>query len=125
MDGVAGDPPGIFGCQKGDDATDIIRLRKALKRLHAERKLAARVSLGKIRHISLDNTGRDSVDADTAGAESEAKCFTRVSMAPLVAAYAGIAPTTPRAASDERRTTQLSFDRIGSNCCTRKKGALR
>src|SRR5580700_1675484 len=69
MDGIAGDPPGIFGCQEGDDAADIVRLRKALKRLQAERKLAARVSLGEIRHIGLDDTGRDSVDADTAGAE--------------------------------------------------------
>ena len=69
MDGIAGDPPCIFGCQEGDDATDIVRLPKMLKRLHAERKLAARVSLGKTRHIRLHDTGRDSVDADTAGAE--------------------------------------------------------
>ena len=44
-------------------------------------------------------------------------------MAPLVAAYAGSAPTTARAPSDERKTTQLPLDRIGSSCCTRKKGA--
>jgi hypothetical protein len=31
----------MLGCQEGDDATDIVRLRKALKPLHAERKLAA------------------------------------------------------------------------------------
>jgi hypothetical protein len=47
----------------------IVRLRKAFKPLHAERKLAARVSLDKLRPISFDDTGRDSVDADTAGAE--------------------------------------------------------
>src|SRR6266446_3713129 len=69
MDGIAGNPPGIFGCQEGNDATDIVRLPKVLKRLHAERKLAAGVSLGKTRHIGLDDTGRDSVYADTAGAE--------------------------------------------------------
>src|SRR2546426_12067854 len=53
----------------------------------------------------------------------EAKCFTRVSMAPLVAAYAGAVPTTARAASDERNTMLLPFDMIGSSCCTRKNGA--
>src|SRR4030081_841684 len=53
----------------------------------------------------------------------EAKCFTRVSMAPLVAAYAGAVPTTARAASDETKTMLLPFDRIGRSCCTRKNGA--
>src|SRR3977135_2452990 len=53
----------------------------------------------------------------------QAKCFTRVSTAPLVAAYAGSVPTTARAASDERKTMLLPLHMIGSSCCTRKNGA--
>ena len=41
MDCIAGDPPGMFRCQEGDDATDIVRLRQTLERLHAQRKVAA------------------------------------------------------------------------------------
>jgi hypothetical protein len=35
MDCNAADPPGIFRCQEGDEATDIVRLRQTLERLHA------------------------------------------------------------------------------------------
>src|SRR5271155_174260 len=120
---VAGDPPGIFGCQEGDDATDIVRLRNALKRLHAEHKLLARFSLGKF-DISVSTTpGATALTRIPRAPRSEAKCFTKVSTAPLVAAYAGIVPTTARAPSDETSTILLPIDMIGSSCCTRKKGA--
>ena len=69
MDCIAADPPGIFRCQEGDDATDIVRLRQTLERLHAQRKVAAGVRLDEVRHIGLDHTGRDRVDADAAGTE--------------------------------------------------------
>ena len=97
MDGIASDPPGIFGSQEGDDATDIVRLRKAIKPLHAERKLAARFD------PSVSTTpGATALTRIPRASRSEAKCFTGVSMAPLVAAYARIVPTTPRAANVQR-----------------------
>ena len=69
MDCIAADPPGIFRCQEGDDATDIVRLRQTLERLHAQRKVAAGVRLDEVRHIGLDHTGRHRIDADPTGAK--------------------------------------------------------
>ena len=43
MDCIAADPSGIFRCQEGNDATDIVRLSQTLERLHAQRKVAAGV----------------------------------------------------------------------------------
>ena len=57
-----------------------------LQRLHAEREVAAFVGLGEARHVGRDDAGRDRVDADAARAQRAAKCFTSVSIAPLVAA---------------------------------------
>jgi hypothetical protein len=73
MDGIAGDPPGIFRCQEGNDATDIVRSCKTLERLHAERKVAAGVRLGEVRHFGLDHTGRHRIDADPTDAKQRGK----------------------------------------------------
>jgi hypothetical protein len=34
MDGIAGNPPGITGCQEGHNAADIVGLRKTLSGAH-------------------------------------------------------------------------------------------
>ena len=73
MDCIAADPPGIFRCQEGDDATDIVRLRQTLESLHAQREIAAGVRFGEVRHIGLDHTGRHRIDADPAGAKQRGK----------------------------------------------------
>ena len=73
MDCIAGDPARIFGREEGNDATDIVRLCKTLKRLHAEREVAAGVGLGEVRHIGLDDTGRHRIDADPTGAKQRGK----------------------------------------------------
>src|ERR1700738_4213500 len=123
MDCIAADPPGIFRCQEGDGATDIVRLRQTLERLHAQRKVAAGVRLGEVRHIGLDHTGRHRIDADPAGAKQRGKMLHQRVNGALGCCIAGIVPTTPRAASDATRTILLPFERIGSSCWTRKKGA--
>ena len=83
---VAGDPPrGVRG-EEGDGAGDVVRLGDALQRLDAEREVAPGIGLGEARHVGLDDAGRHGVDADAAPAERRAKCFTKVSMAPLVEA---------------------------------------
>jgi hypothetical protein len=75
MDGIAGDPARIFGREKGNDATDIVRLCEALERLHAECKVAAAVRLGEVRHFGLDHTGRHRIDADPTGAKQRGEMF--------------------------------------------------
>src|SRR5712672_3856326 len=65
VDGFAGDPPSIVRCQEGDDAADVVRPREALQRLHAKREVEARICLGEVQHVRLDDTGRDGIDADT------------------------------------------------------------
>ena len=73
MDGITGDPTRIFGREERNDATDIVRLRQALERLHAERQVAAGVRLGEARHIGVDHTGRNRSDADPTGAKQRGK----------------------------------------------------
>jgi hypothetical protein len=46
VNGIAGDPPGIVGCQEGDNATDVVGLRNALERLHPKDELASGRRLG-------------------------------------------------------------------------------
>ena len=65
VDGVAGDPSRIFGCQKGDDTADVVGLRQALGRLHAQREVPARLRFGEARHICLDDARCHGIDADT------------------------------------------------------------
>jgi hypothetical protein len=86
VDGIAGGPQCIFGCQEGDDATDIVRLRKALERLHAKRKIAALVGLSKFDISVWTTPGATALTRIPRVPRSEAKCFTSVSMAPLLAA---------------------------------------
>jgi C4-dicarboxylate-specific signal transduction histidine kinase len=69
MDGVPGDPPGIFGCKEGDDTADVVGLRKTLQRLHAQGEVTTSVCLGEIRHVRLNNTGCYGIDADAACAK--------------------------------------------------------
>src|SRR6266849_2657002 len=69
VDGIAGDPPGIFGCQEGDNATDVVGLRNALERLHPKDELASGVRLGEVRHVRLDDARCHGIDADTARAK--------------------------------------------------------
>jgi len=69
VDGIARDPPRVFGCQEGDNTTDVVGLRKALERLHAQREVQAGVRLGEVRHVGFDDTGSNGIDADTMCAE--------------------------------------------------------
>ena len=82
---VACDPPGVVGGEEGDHAADVVRLGETLQRLHAERIFTARIRFGEVRHVSLDDTGRNGVHANAAAPSTEAKCFTNVSIAPFVA----------------------------------------
>jgi len=68
VDGIAGDPAGMVGGQEGNDATDVVGLCKAFKRLHAQREVSARVCLGEVRHVRLDDARRHCIDADAAAA---------------------------------------------------------
>jgi hypothetical protein len=70
VNGIANDPPGVFGCQEGDNAADVVGLRNALERLHPKDDLASGIRLGEVRHIRLDDAGCDSIDADTAHAQA-------------------------------------------------------
>src|SRR5713101_5455883 len=69
MDGIARDPARVFGCQEGDNTTDVVGLRQALECLHAQCEVPARLRLGEIRHVRLDYTGRDGIDAYAAYAK--------------------------------------------------------
>ena len=53
---------------------------------------------------------------------SEAKCFTRVSMAPLVAAYAGIVPTTARAAERRKKNDAATLRQDRKQLLHKKEG---
>jgi hypothetical protein len=67
--GADGDPPGIFGRQEGDDATDVVGLRKPLERLHAQGDVTTGVCFGEFRHVRLNDTGCHGIDADAACAK--------------------------------------------------------
>src|ERR1700704_663448 len=108
-DGIAGDPPGIFGCQEGDNTTDVVGLRNALERLHPKDELAARVCLGEVRHVRLDDTGRDGIDADTACAKHRGEMLHQGVDGALGCCICRAVPTTARAASDETKTMLLPF----------------
>src|SRR6266446_5539409 len=86
MDSVAGDPARIVGREEGHNRGDVVRLGHVLQCLHAERDFTTGLGLGEAGHVGLHHAGSDGVDADTPGAQAEAKCFTSVSTAPLVAA---------------------------------------
>jgi hypothetical protein len=63
MDDLASNPAGIVGCQECHDTSDIIGLRMAFQRLHAEGEIAARVGPGEARHVGLDDARSDGIDA--------------------------------------------------------------
>jgi len=66
---------------------DVVRLRQALEGLHAERSpRAPGLIWRKLDNVESHPPRGNGVDPDAAGASAAAKCFTRVSMAPLVAA---------------------------------------
>jgi hypothetical protein len=102
--------------------TDIVGLRKPHERLYTQDEVTTRVCFGEIRHVLAPTPGATALTRMPRAPSIEAKCFTSVSTAPLVAAYAGIVPTTACAASDERKTMLLPSDMIGRSCCTRKNG---
>ena len=86
MDGIAGDPARIFGREKGNDATDIVRLCEALERLQPSAKSRPPSVLVKF-DISVSTTpGATALTRIPRAPSRKAKCFTSVSIAPLVAA---------------------------------------
>ena len=66
MDDLAGNPAGLLGREKGDDAADVVRLGETLQRLQPQGEGPAALGLGEVRHVCLDDSGRHRVDPDSA-----------------------------------------------------------
>ena len=113
---VARHPARGVGGEEGDGAGDVVRLGHTLQRLHPEREFAPGFGPGEARHIGLHDPRRDGVHSNTPGPRIRAKCLTRLSIAPLVAAYADRFPMAACAASEEVNTMLEPSFRMGSSC---------
>ena len=75
------DPARSIGCQKSDYVRDVFGLADSLKRLHAERDAAACLGFREVRHVRLNHSGRNGVDANAASAQQRRpvpdQCFKR------------------------------------------------
>jgi hypothetical protein len=69
VDRVSCDPAGFVRGQESDDRGDIHGLAYPLQRLHPKDCHATLLGLGKVRHVRVDHSGRDGVDADAARTE--------------------------------------------------------
>src|SRR5437016_6259371 len=72
-DGVAGDPTRVLRGEERHNRADIVRLADPLESLHAESKRLARVGLEEVRHVGVDRTWCDRVNADAAWSERRRK----------------------------------------------------
>src|SRR5882762_8665720 len=72
-DGIAGDPTRVLRGEERHNRADIIGLADPLERLHAENEGLALVGLNEIRHVGVDHTWCDRVNADAVWPERRRK----------------------------------------------------